>query len=68
MVKTGNPDKLTPDTLCGKKVAVEKGTVQEDPDIPTRSKACVTAGKPKITTLSLSRRERRQPGALQRPG
>ena len=34
MVKSGNPDKLTPDTLCGKKVAVEKGTVQEDPDMP----------------------------------
>ena len=31
MVKTGNPEKLTPDTLCGKKVAVEKGTVQERP-------------------------------------
>lgn len=52
MVKAGNPDKLTPDTLCGKKVAVEKGTVQEDPDIPTRSKACVSAGKAKITALS----------------
>ena len=24
MVKTGNPEKLTPDTLCGKKVAVER--------------------------------------------
>jgi polar amino acid transport system substrate-binding protein len=51
MVKQGNPDKLTPDTLCGKKVAVEKGTVQEDPDIPTRSKACKTAGKAAITPL-----------------
>ena len=52
MVKTGNPDKLTPDTLCGKKVAVEKGTVQEDPDLPTRSKACTAAGRAAITTLS----------------
>src|SRR6202042_95132 len=52
MVKKGNPDKLTPDTLCGKKVAVEKGTTQEDPDIPTRSKACTAAGKPAITRLS----------------
>ena len=52
MVKTGNPEKLTPDTLCGKKVAVEKGTVQEDPDIPTRSKACKAAGKAAITALS----------------
>jgi len=51
MVKSGNPEKLTPDTLCGKKVAVEKGTVQEDPDIPTRSKACTSAGKKAITAL-----------------
>jgi polar amino acid transport system substrate-binding protein len=52
LVKSGNPDKLTPDTLCGKKVAVEKGTVQENPDLPTKSKACTTAGKSAITTLS----------------
>jgi polar amino acid transport system substrate-binding protein len=52
MVKSGNPDKLTPETLCGKSVAVEKGTVQEDPDIPTRSAKCVSAGKAKITALS----------------
>jgi polar amino acid transport system substrate-binding protein len=51
MVKTGNPEKLTPDSLCGKKVAVESGTVQQDPDIPTRSKTCTTAGKAKITPL-----------------
>ncbi len=52
LVKKGNPDKLTPDTLCGKKIAVEKGTVQEDPDLPTKSKACTTAGKSAITILS----------------
>ncbi|HEX4018935.1 MAG TPA: transporter substrate-binding domain-containing protein, partial [Frankiaceae bacterium] len=52
MVKSGNPDKLAPDSLCGKKVAVEKGTVQENPDLPTKSKACTTAGKAAITTLS----------------
>jgi polar amino acid transport system substrate-binding protein len=51
MVAKGNPDKLTPDALCGSKIAVEKGTVQEDPDLPTRSKACVAAGKAKITPL-----------------
>jgi polar amino acid transport system substrate-binding protein len=51
MVKSGNPEKLTPGTLCGKKVAVEKGTVQEDPDIPNRSKTCKSAGKAAITPL-----------------
>src|SRR6202012_817811 len=52
LVKKGNPGNLTPDTLSGKKVAVEKGPVQEDPDVPTKSKACTTAGKAAITRLS----------------
>jgi polar amino acid transport system substrate-binding protein len=51
-VKKGNPGNLTPDTLCGKKVAVEKGTVQESPDLPGKSKACTAAGKSAITILS----------------
>jgi polar amino acid transport system substrate-binding protein len=51
MVAKGNPKKLTPDALCGSSIAVEKGTVQEDPDLPTRSKACTAAGKAKITPL-----------------
>jgi polar amino acid transport system substrate-binding protein len=38
---------LTPDTACGKNIAVQKGTVQVD-DINARSKACVTAGKAAI--------------------
>jgi polar amino acid transport system substrate-binding protein len=51
MVKSGNPEKLSAsdDSLCGKKVAVEKGTVQEDPDLPDRSKKCTDAGKAAIT-------------------
>lgn len=52
MVKKGNPDKLTPDALCGKKVAVEKGTVQESPDLPAKSKTCTAAGKSAISILS----------------
>ncbi len=52
LVKKGNPENLAPDSLCGKKVAVEKGTVQEDPDVPNKSKACTTAGKAAITLLS----------------
>ncbi len=51
MVKKGNPDKLSPDALCGAKIAVEKGTVQEDPDIPDKTKACKAAGKPAVTAL-----------------
>lgn len=44
--KTGSG--FDPDNACGKKVAVQKGTVQVD-DVQARSKACVDAGKPKIT-------------------
>ena len=39
---------ITPDTACGKKIAVQKGTVQVD-DINARSKACTDAGKAAIT-------------------
>ncbi|WP_019633223.1 transporter substrate-binding domain-containing protein [Actinomadura atramentaria] len=56
MVKTGNPGGFKPDdlSLCGKKVAVEKGTVQLDEVSPydekagkgTRTKKCTDAGKP----------------------
>lgn len=38
---------ITPDTACGKKVAVQQGTVQVE-DIEARSKACTDAGKPAI--------------------
>ena len=44
--KTGST--LTPDTACGKNIAVQKGTVEVD-DITARSKACTTAGKAAIT-------------------
>jgi polar amino acid transport system substrate-binding protein len=57
MVKKGNPLALKPDdlSLCGKKVAVEKGTVQLDELSPTvddakglgaRTKKCKDGGKP----------------------
>jgi len=36
--------------LCGKKVAVEKGTTQAD-DAAAQSKKCTTAGKPAVTVL-----------------
>ncbi len=38
---------ITPDTACGKSIAVQKGTVQVD-DITARSKTCTGAGKAAI--------------------
>ncbi|MGA3563851.1 ABC transporter substrate-binding protein [Melissospora conviva] len=46
--KAGNPSGINPDDACGKKVAVQVGTVQLD-DVTARSKACTDAGKPEIT-------------------
>ena len=44
----GNPQNVTPDTACGRRIAVQKATVQVD-DITARSKKCTQAGKPAIT-------------------
>jgi polar amino acid transport system substrate-binding protein len=46
--KKGNPAGIKPDEACGKKIAVQKDTVQVD-DITARSKKCTDAGKPAIT-------------------
>lgn len=51
MVKKGNPEGLSADNLCGKKIAAEKGTTQSDEDLPAKSKACTDGGKPAIDTL-----------------
>ena len=45
--KSGNPNKVDIDNACGKKVAVQKATVQVD-DLTARSKTCTDAGKPAI--------------------
>jgi polar amino acid transport system substrate-binding protein len=42
----GNPKKVDPNKPCGLKVAVQKGTTQEQDDMPAKVKACATAGKP----------------------
>ena len=42
----GNPKKVNPASPCGLNVAVQKGTVQEQVDMPPKVKACATAGKP----------------------
>jgi polar amino acid transport system substrate-binding protein len=47
-VPKGNPNAITPDDACGRKVAVQKATVQV-PDITERSKACEDAGNPAMT-------------------
>ena len=47
-VKTGNPDNITPDTACGRVIAVQKATVQVD-DLNARSKKCTDAGNDAIS-------------------
>jgi polar amino acid transport system substrate-binding protein len=51
-VKSGNPDGINPDDLCGKAVGVQAGTVQVD-DLAKRNTACTTAGKPAIQVSEL---------------
>ena len=46
--KSGNPAAVDPDNACGKKIAVQKATVQVD-DLTARSKKCTDGGKAKIT-------------------
>lgn len=45
--KKGNPAGVDLENACGKKIAVQTGTVQVD-DITARSKKCTDAGKPAI--------------------
>jgi polar amino acid transport system substrate-binding protein len=46
--KKGNPGHIDPENACGKRIAVQKNTVQVD-DITARSKDCTGKGKPAIT-------------------
>ncbi len=43
---------VNPDDACGKKVAVQRTTVQDTDEIPDRSAKCVAAGKPEITKVA----------------
>lgn len=52
-VQKGNPKKINLDDICGKTVGVQTGTVEEDPDVSGRSKACTDAGKPAINIVTL---------------
>ena len=46
--KAGNPQGVDPGDACGKRVAVQKATVQVD-DVTARSAQCEAEGKPAIT-------------------
>lgn len=46
--KKGNPGKVDPESACGKKIAVQKATVQVD-DVTARSQKCTAAKKAEIT-------------------
>ncbi|BCJ77718.1 ABC transporter substrate-binding protein [Catellatospora sp. IY07-71] len=46
-VKAGNPAGIDPNNPCGKRIAVQRDTVQAE-DIAKRSEACVAAGKPAV--------------------
>jgi len=43
---TGNPKKVNPQSPCGLKVAVQKGTVQQEEDLTPKVAACAKSGKP----------------------
>ncbi|KJK59813.1 ABC transporter substrate-binding protein [Saccharothrix sp. ST-888] len=47
-VKKGNPDKISADDLCGKKIAVQTGTTEVDDIKGNINPACTKAGKPTV--------------------
>ena len=51
-VKSGNPDGINADDLCGKAVGVQAGTVQVD-DLAKRNTECTTTGKAPIAVSEL---------------
>ena len=50
-VKSGNPDGIKADDLCGKAVGVQAGTVQVD-DVAARNTQCTTAGQGRRSQVS----------------
>ncbi|MCW2597642.1 MAG: polar amino acid transport system substrate-binding protein [Pseudonocardiales bacterium] len=51
-VAAGNPLKMTIDSMCGRKIAVLKGSFQESTRLPEYSAKCKTAGKGAIAPSS----------------
>ncbi len=47
-VRSGNPDGIDPNDLCGKKVAVQTGTTQASAITDVINPACTKAGKPTV--------------------
>lgn len=52
-VAKDNPKNFAVEDICGKKVGVQTGTVEEDPDVSGRSRKCVAEGKPAIDIVTL---------------
>ena len=52
-VQKGNPKDFSLDDVCGKKIGVQTGTVQEEVDLTDRNKKCQDEGKPAIEIVSL---------------
>lgn len=52
-VQKGNPKNFSLDDVCGKKIGVQTGTVQEDPDLAERNAKCQAEGKPAIEIVTL---------------
>jgi polar amino acid transport system substrate-binding protein len=53
-VVVGNPQKLTNDSLCGKNIAVTKGSTQQLKHLPNVSEwTCTSQGKPAINAVTL---------------
>ncbi len=52
-VQKGNPKNFSLDDICGKKVGVQTGTIEEDPDVKDRNQKCLDEGKPAIEVISL---------------
>ncbi|MGV9411430.1 ABC transporter substrate-binding protein [Nocardia sp. NPDC003693] len=48
--RKGKP--VDPNNACGKRVAVQRTTIQDTDEIPAKSAACVAAGKPEITKVA----------------
>ncbi len=53
-VKTGNPEGFNPDDVCGKSIAVQTGTYQDE-ELAGFSKTCTDEGKEKIDILQYGR-------------
>lgn len=52
VVAAGNPERITPEGLCGRPVGVQAGTVQTE-EVVTRNRACVDAGRDPIRVTEL---------------